>query len=873
MKKVIDDVKDDLLDLSGSDLNPGRNAVGPDGVRGDDLSIDEPRSEDTPPNSQDKNFINDDIDEYGEPIEPLAKIEKKLKKKNKILNKKRKSEVPVEDILNNTLNKELLDAPENNDLIPDEDAVYLDEDNNVINGPSLSTEDNIKEFLKIENSTEDLLDNFNKKYIQDDYINLVCSGKVNAIFKNKENLNNSVEWEMYEKNNREDRVNRSGTCFGIVSMMTHEQFEVDKNCGLLNNHIPYCSHKQSTNLYSNIIKDVIEKRFHGSIICKVISGHEHGKKDHKCHLQIFVSMEPILQINIKPFKLVIRFSNNNIIKPWSLLFIAQKGRCPNALENYCKKDNDYQSSLFKFIKKYYKKDEKSGNFKFSFVNTVKANIGVFNDKDFYIKELENQFPNETMSNKFKWKEWINDMFVVPQDDFQWTWPDYLNERAKLGEEQRKKWHLDNPHYNNYKFIAMLRDLLDFEITEKLDILEKNDYDNYLDFILYLKEHLNGYPTPIDNYYLEFIDKQIEFFQKNPGNKPKYIDDSNIQNIDNKLALVQEVDYYITTGQRFINSIELDYNKYLEYAEWITNESIYRVKQWFFKYCIPEPDFISRRRGLVLMGFRRAKGKTTMIKSFFNNKSEDSFNNHCYYVVNDFAAKDKEIKNKDIRLLLLDDYDMTGTSSTYYNKDNVLKQASTGQPFPIRNAYLNDFYKWRTPCVLTSNKIENLKYFYRKEETLNQITNNFVFAYIPNYIGPPGTEPKPDIELNSGLSTLGQNLIREVQEQKLREKELMEKANVVRAQVIIDNAEKEKDKKDLFKTIQVNQNDKQFIHKEVQKQVKEMQKQQQAQPNPFIAIQEANNRITSLENTNRILLEQLQKQNELIQQLLNNQNLK
>lgn len=86
---------------------------------------------------------------------------------------------------------------------------------------------------------------------------------------------------------------------------------------------------------------------------QITGGHEHGKENQKCHLQICVQLTKSVYATLRP--------GNFELDGIKYLYLAQKAKNPYALINYCKKDGDFYY-LFpeKVIKNVMKKD-KDGN--------------------------------------------------------------------------------------------------------------------------------------------------------------------------------------------------------------------------------------------------------------------------------------------------------------------------------------------------------------------------------------------------------------------------------------------------------------------------------------------------------------------------------
>lgn len=106
-----------------------------------------------------------------------------------------------------------------------------------------------------------------------------------------------------------------------------------------NNNIHFKNDKKI--IFLSFLKVIYEKIGDRGIVDAVV-GHEHGDKLSKCHLQIYLKFSERIQQNLEPGY----FECNGE----TCLYMMQTAKCPNALKNYCKKENDYLDFSFNGIK-------------------------------------------------------------------------------------------------------------------------------------------------------------------------------------------------------------------------------------------------------------------------------------------------------------------------------------------------------------------------------------------------------------------------------------------------------------------------------------------------------------------------------------------
>lgn len=174
--------------------------------------------------------------------------------------------------------------------------------------------------------------------------------------------------------------------------------------------------------FSTIITKLAEtlKEHHKIEFQQITGGHEHGKKDDKCHLQICIQLATAINTIIKPGK----FELEGI----TYLYLAQKAKNPYALLNYCKKDGEfYYLYPDKVIKKVFIKN-KDGipTDKINPYATIVNNKGLIDAeqaKDILVSHASRDFFMSN-SNINKAIEQLTKPQLPPPI---WTFPDYLKE--------------------------------------------------------------------------------------------------------------------------------------------------------------------------------------------------------------------------------------------------------------------------------------------------------------------------------------------------------------------------------------------------------------------------------------------------------------
>lgn len=114
--------------------------------------------------------------------------------------------------------------------------------------------------------------------------------------------------------------------YGSNQLYTNNK-EADKDV-----HIPHATSPSPLALW---LKKILEKLYKNEIL-EIVMGHEHGKDNQKCHLQIIVTFKKECRRILTPGFLKIK----NNIETIDLLYMQQKAKNQYALKTYCKKDGD-----------------------------------------------------------------------------------------------------------------------------------------------------------------------------------------------------------------------------------------------------------------------------------------------------------------------------------------------------------------------------------------------------------------------------------------------------------------------------------------------------------------------------------------------------
>ena len=133
--------------------------------------------------------------------------------------------------------------------------------------------------------------------------------------------------EHFDLNRDGIRPTRTTSAYGIV--VYGEKCMYETGGEQKNIHIP----NSKLEIMEKMARTLEEK--HSLAIRNVLAGHEHGKETQKCHMQMIVWLTNEKSITIRPGVLTMPDGTR-------LLYMAQRGRNPQALRNYCKKDGDFE---------------------------------------------------------------------------------------------------------------------------------------------------------------------------------------------------------------------------------------------------------------------------------------------------------------------------------------------------------------------------------------------------------------------------------------------------------------------------------------------------------------------------------------------------
>ena len=208
--------------------------------------------------------------------------------------------------------------------------------------------------------------------------------------------------------------------FGIVIYMDDSVYKDDPNLNM-EIHFP-------------VAKDIVFynllKTFYNKGICNknaldyAIVAHEHGDKERKCHMQIFLTFDKKIQRQIKP--------GNFMINDVTYLYMAQNAKTPAKLRNYCRKTGDFvefmpQSSIKDVLKENNMIDE--------LVDVDDPYDLLLNKEDLSDKQIKSIFKNcqvteykkDFMSNTKKIYETYNTYIKIEKEvpDFKWQFPQHI----------------------------------------------------------------------------------------------------------------------------------------------------------------------------------------------------------------------------------------------------------------------------------------------------------------------------------------------------------------------------------------------------------------------------------------------------------------
>ena len=208
--------------------------------------------------------------------------------------------------------------------------------------------------------------------------------------------------------------------FGIVIYMDDSVYKDDPDLNM-EIHFP-------------VAKDIVFyhllKTFYDKGICNknaldyAIVAHEHGDKEKKCHMQIFLTFDKKIGRQIKP--------GNFMINDITYLYMAQNAKTPAKLRNYCRKTGDFvefmpQSSIRDILKENNMIDE--------LVDVDDPYDLLLNKEDLSDKQIKTiskncqviEYKKDFMSNSKKIYETYNTYIKIEKEvpDFKWQFPQHI----------------------------------------------------------------------------------------------------------------------------------------------------------------------------------------------------------------------------------------------------------------------------------------------------------------------------------------------------------------------------------------------------------------------------------------------------------------
>jgi hypothetical protein len=204
-----------------------------------------------------------------------------------------------------------------------------------------------------------------------------------------------------------------------------EEIEVNlsRHIGISGKYIPYLLKKHFDSL--------------GCKVKQIVVGHEHGGRLKKCHYQCVVLLKETINLNFKPFKIVV---GRNI-----LLGMGQKARNNYALVKYCQKDGDVyklydEASAYSDIDVVYKKDNNGNDTtKVDVWATVVRNKSVLSKEELH--EFVMKYSSEKGVNNYRNIEYCLERITKPSlPPFEWQpLPSHIEEKYPLIGEWYNRW--------------------------------------------------------------------------------------------------------------------------------------------------------------------------------------------------------------------------------------------------------------------------------------------------------------------------------------------------------------------------------------------------------------------------------------------------
>ena len=208
--------------------------------------------------------------------------------------------------------------------------------------------------------------------------------------------------------------------FGIVSYMDESMYKNDPEIDQYI-HFPVKKEVFMLMLLKNFYNLGIGKN---NSLEEIVIGHEHGDKDAKCHMQIFIMFGNRIKRQIKP--------NSFEIDGIKYLYMAQTTKTPAKLRNYCKKDKDFYEFL---PSKSIKEILKEKNLLDELMDVDDPYDVLLNKENLTDNQIKNIFKNcsiteykkDYMTNSKKIYETYNNYVKIEVEipEFKWNFPKHI----------------------------------------------------------------------------------------------------------------------------------------------------------------------------------------------------------------------------------------------------------------------------------------------------------------------------------------------------------------------------------------------------------------------------------------------------------------
>ena len=145
-------------------------------------------------------------------------------------------------------------------------------------------------------------------------------------------------------------------------------------------------------------------------------------------------------------------------------------------------------------------------------------------------------------------------------------------------------------------------------------------------------------------------------------------------------------------------------------------------KWYNTYCI-NGENLERKKALCLFSAERSMGKSYFVRHLVSHEN---------YLLefNNTICRKKNINKGIYKLLLLDDMKIINE-----NNKSMWKSLVASEPTTLRGAWINEEFKERLPCIITTNDLEMIKIFRDDKLFRTQV----ITIEITKYMGEPGTE--------------------------------------------------------------------------------------------------------------------------------------